>query len=90
LLFDQFDSESHIGDITCRYLHIHGDSDKVVPYSCGQKLFDAAPDDIDKKFVTLENAGHNDIYSNPRNFVPFARAVSDWLQHAQTSASGKK
>ena len=80
LLFDQFDSASHINDITCRYLHIHGDCDEVVPYECGQKLFEAAPDEIDKTFVTLKDAGHNDLYSAPSNFVPFSRALKSWFE----------
>ncbi|MDG2391018.1 MAG: alpha/beta hydrolase [Planctomycetaceae bacterium] len=80
LLRDQFDSASQMVDIECRYLHVHGDNDRVVPYSCGRALFEAAPDDIYKTFVTLENAGHNDLYSDPRNFVPFSRAIQEWLE----------
>jgi pimeloyl-ACP methyl ester carboxylesterase len=80
LLRDQFDSASQVGEIECRYLHVHGDIDRVVPYSCGRALFEAASDDIDKTFVTLENAGHNDLYSDPKNFVPFSRAIKEWLE----------
>jgi len=79
LLRDQYKSAAEMGDLDCRYMHFHGDKDEVVPYECGRALFDAAPDDIDKQFVTLENAGHNDLYAEPRNFVPFSRALKAWL-----------
>jgi fermentation-respiration switch protein FrsA (DUF1100 family) len=80
VLWDQFDSESHICDINCRYLHVHGDRDEVVPYECGKCLFDAAPDDCDKCFVTLEGAGHNDIYVRRESFVKFSRELRQWLE----------
>lgn len=79
LLWDQFDSASQIDDIQCRYLHLHGDRDEVVPYACGRDLFASAPADIEKKFVTIKDAGHNDLYADPNNFVPFSRAIREWL-----------
>lgn len=80
VLWDQFDSESHICDINCRYLHVHGDRDKVVPYECGRRLYAAAPDHCDKCFVTLEGAGHNDIYARRDSFVKFSRELKKWLE----------
>jgi len=80
VLLDQFDSESHICDINCRYLHIHGDQDEVVPYECGKRLYDAAPPECDKCFVTLEGAGHNDIYDQPDSYVKFSRELRKWLE----------
>ena len=80
VLWDQFDSESQICDIDCRYLHVHGDRDNVVPYECGKSLFEAAPEGCDKCFVTLEGAGHNDIYARPESFVKFSRELRQWLE----------
>lgn len=80
VLWDQFDSESHICDIDCRYLHVHGDRDEVVPYECGKRLFAAAPAACEKCFVTLEGAGHNDIYARRDSFVKFSQELREWLQ----------
>ena len=78
---------SQISDIECRYLHLHGTADRVVPFHCGEALFESAPGDIEKKFVTLEDAGHNDLYSEARNFVPFSRALRQWLESSDQSES---
>lgn len=80
VLWDQFDSESHICDINCRYLHLHGDQDEVVPYECGQRLYAAAPEECDKCFVTLEGAGHNDIYDSFKSSMTLQRELRTWLE----------
>ena len=41
-------------------LIIHGESDEIVPFSMGQKLFAAAKSP--KYFFKIEKAGHNDTY----------------------------
>ena len=43
-------------------LIIHGTSDWIVPYKHGKILFNALPDNIDKKLVSIEGAGHNNIF----------------------------
>jgi fermentation-respiration switch protein FrsA (DUF1100 family) len=41
-------------------LFIHGESDEIVPFSMGQKLFKAAADP--KFFYPVKDAGHNDVF----------------------------
>jgi fermentation-respiration switch protein FrsA (DUF1100 family) len=41
-------------------LIIHGDKDEIVPFSMGQKLFEAAADP--KAFYPVKDAGHNDAF----------------------------
>ena len=41
-------------------LIVHGERDKIVPFSMGQKLFEAAK--MPKYFYPLNRAGHNDTY----------------------------
>ena len=57
-------------------LIIHGDADNIVPFSMGQKLFEAS--NRPKYFLRLEGAGHNDTYllggeGYFRSFASFAR-----------------
>ncbi|MBD3673825.1 MAG: alpha/beta hydrolase [Planctomycetaceae bacterium] len=80
LVWDRFDSAANIGDIKCRYLHLHGDQDEVVPYACGRELYASAPDSIEKQFVTIEDGGHNDLYSDSRHFIALSRAIKIWLE----------
>lgn len=55
-----YDSLSKIGRIRMPLLAIHGQKDELIPYSDGQKLFDAAPEP--KTWFPLAGAGHNDTY----------------------------
>ena len=41
-------------------LFVHGDRDEIVPFSMGQKLFEAATDP--KFFYPVKDAGHNDVF----------------------------
>jgi fermentation-respiration switch protein FrsA (DUF1100 family) len=41
-------------------LIIHGETDEIVPFPMGQKLYHAAK--TPKYFYSIKNAGHNDTY----------------------------
>ena len=56
LVWDRFDSLTRIADIGVPLLIVHGDRDRVVPYSLGRRLHEAARQP--KRFVTLAGAGH--------------------------------
>jgi len=64
-MVDRFPSTKRIPAVTCPILHIHGVRDSIVPIELGRKLFAEAPDEsatgIDKRFVELPNADHNDV-----------------------------
>ena len=48
-------------------LVLHGDSDSVIPYRLGQRLYESLPGP--KRFVTIERGHHNDLeYVNPTAF----------------------
>lgn len=65
VLVDRYPSIRRIPEVTCPLLVIHGRRDRVVPFKQGQRLFDAAPPrsacGLEKEFVDLPHAGHNDI-----------------------------
>lgn len=60
LLTTRYDSLSKISRIETPLLILHGDRDEIVPYSQGQRLFQAAREP--KTFYTIAGAGHNDTY----------------------------
>jgi fermentation-respiration switch protein FrsA (DUF1100 family) len=76
LLIDRFESQQHIQQVTCPYLHLHGRRDRVVPVELGQKLFEAAPEKssggVNKQLVLLPNTDHNDVYGPDRHLVMHA------------------
>jgi hypothetical protein len=54
----RFDSVSKISRVRVPLLFFHGDRDKVIDYTLGRRLFDAASEP--KHFETIVGAGHND------------------------------
>ena len=59
LVGSSFDSISKINNIRCPLLVIHGDSDEVISYSLGYKLFDEY--NGKKEFIYIKNGGHNNL-----------------------------
>jgi fermentation-respiration switch protein FrsA (DUF1100 family) len=57
----KLDSRSQLARYKGPLLQSHGDSDQTIPYSQGQKLFEAAPGR--KRFVTIPGGDHNDPQS---------------------------
>lgn len=80
-LLDRYDSESRIGKITCPILSLHGDADGIVPLTLGHRLFDAAPQHsasgVEKRFVLLSGAGHNDVIDAARG--AYRAALTEFL-----------
>jgi fermentation-respiration switch protein FrsA (DUF1100 family) len=60
LLPAHYDNLRKIGQINVSKLIIHGRDDEIIPFSMGQRLFEAAK--APKYFLPLERAGHNDTY----------------------------
>lgn len=66
ILIDRFNSAQHVRDVRCPILQLHGQRDRIVPLSLGQKLFAACPAQstrgMAKHQVILPNTDHNDVY----------------------------
>jgi len=58
LPWDQFRSIDKIAMVKCPVFVIHGRKDRIVPFSHGQELFDAANEP--KRYLWIDGAGHND------------------------------
>ncbi len=59
LMKDRFESINHIKFIGAPVLIIHGETDQVVPYVLGRKLFEDALEP--KQFMAIPDAGHNEL-----------------------------
>ncbi len=85
LLIDRFPSTDRIATVTCPILVIHGTADTIVPFSNGQRLFEAAPEksqqSIAKTFAPLRGAGHNDILYVARD--EYRNAVQDFFERVK-------
>jgi len=71
----EFPTFSFINRTNCNITILHGTSDKVVPFSSGQKLFKVAPD-ATTRFVSIEGANHNNLI----DFEAYHREIQAILQ----------
>jgi hypothetical protein len=60
LIESRFDSLAKIKKVRSPILITHGTRDEVVPFSMGQRLYEAAPEP--KTFLPVKDAGHNDVF----------------------------
>lgn len=67
----RFPTAEYLRDVTCPVLVMHGDADTVVPFSAGQRLFEAARGP--KQWFTIEGGDHND--AAPTNGEAYWAAV---------------
>ncbi|CBE70090.1 MAG: alpha/beta hydrolase [Candidatus Methylomirabilis oxygeniifera] len=56
----KYDTLSKIGQVSVPLLIVHGDSDEIVPFRHGQRLFESANEP--KEFYRIKDAHHNDLY----------------------------
>ncbi|TXT62628.1 MAG: Alpha/beta hydrolase family protein [Promethearchaeota archaeon] len=49
-------------------LIIHGTNDWIIPNSEAQLIYDSLPEDVDKKLIMIEGAGHNNIFSYEKDY----------------------
>jgi len=80
LPWDKFNSEKLIGNVECPTLIIHGKNDQVVPFSHGQKLFNAAPEP--KQHFWIEGAEHmNYAYVAEGQYLQTILSFADGLSN---------
>ncbi|MDZ7949832.1 alpha/beta hydrolase [Nostoc sp. DedQUE09] len=61
LPFDKFPNLKNIKKVKCPILVIHGKADNIIPFTHGEKLFNAARSP--KLYLWVEEANHNDLFS---------------------------
>ena len=59
ILTQEFDTLAKIPEVKVPVLITHGTRDSIVPFSMGEKLFEAAKSP--KKFIRVEGAGHHNL-----------------------------
>lgn len=81
MMFDRYESASHIGRVHCPLLIIHGEKDDVIPVAMGRALFDMANEP--KSIVTFPNANHADHF-----MYGSYEAINGWIDKVRSGASG--
>jgi uncharacterized protein len=76
----RFPTAAWMAEVRQPTLVLHGDSDRVIPYRLGQRLY--ATLEGPKTFVTIPGGDHND--PAPRDAEAYWRAVSEFVQSLAT------
>jgi uncharacterized protein len=71
----RFPTEEFMQRVTCPVLVMHGDNDRVVPFSAGQDLYENIPGP--KIWMTLAGTDHNDL--EPHDPVSYWTGVNGFL-----------
>lgn len=67
ILRERYDNRAALWNFRGRTLIIHGTNDDTIPLHLSESLFEALPS-ATKERVTIEGAGHNDLYAYERTF----------------------
>ncbi len=73
MLFDRFDSDKKIGQVSAPVLIIHGEVDNIIPIGLAKTLYEATNEP--KTFIALPEASHNDVYEHGAG-----DKITEWLQ----------
>ncbi len=65
---DRFKNFAEIKKISSPLLVIHGDQDRVIPFTHGRKLYELSPS-RDKHFAHIKGAGHNDLFRKEKKHI---------------------
>jgi fermentation-respiration switch protein FrsA (DUF1100 family) len=74
LVPDEYPSLRRIPGLRAPLLVLHGDRDEIVPFTHGQRLFEAAPEP--RLFHRVAGAGHNDLLAVAG--PSYGRVVGEW------------
>ena len=65
-----YSNDTYTSQIKKPCLVIHGRRDQIIPFVEGEYLFSSIPSNIEKKFIEIRSATHNDISSYESEYYP--------------------
>lgn len=74
LVNNAFDNVANLNGYNGKVMILHGTTDNIIPHQLGGKLFQAL--EADKDFVSILNAGHNDLFSQQETY----EAIQNFLK----------
>jgi hypothetical protein len=77
----RFPTSRHLESYRGPLLVVHGDSDTLIPFAGGQKVFERSPS-AQKTFLALAGTNHNDLYARHPDYWP---AIDRFVEAASKS-----
>lgn len=67
-IISQHSNDTRLRNFTVPVLIIHGTSDWIIPISEAELIYRNLSDSVDKTFIKIQGAGHNDIFNYHREY----------------------
>lgn len=65
-----------VPELKCPTMIAHGTSDHVIPFECGRRLFEALPAALEKRWVEIPGADHDNMLVTD---FPIYAEMSEWM-----------
>ncbi len=65
----QYSNDTRIRKFKKPVLVIHGTVDWIIPYYQGKMIYENIPEEVEKNLVSIEGAGHNNIFSFEDDYI---------------------
>lgn len=69
-LLNPFSNDTYLAQIKKPCLVIHGERDQIIPFPEGKYVFEAIPASVEKEFIGIPSATHNNISSFEDQYFP--------------------
>lgn len=79
------DSAALAPKLHCPVMVAHGTADRVIPLDCGRRLYDALPPTLEKRWVEIPGAGHDNVLIT--EFPIYAEMAEWFLKHVPNAPS---
>lgn len=66
----EYSNDTRVAKFKNPTLIIHGTADWIVPYEEGELIYETIPEGVYKKLISIEGAGHNNIFSFQDEYFP--------------------
>lgn len=73
------DSIALVPKLRCPVMIAHGTADRVIPWECGRRLYEAIPETLEKNWIEIPGADHDNVLTT--DFPIYAEMAAWFLEH---------
>lgn len=81
MIHDKFETVRYVAERTCPLLEIHGESDTIIPFALGERVYQAAAEP--KQWLAIPGMNHLDF---PSVATQYQQPIMDWVAKCEETA----